>query len=524
MKTILSTLNSKLLYTSPKGVHATLYTIALLAVLIGCQPKDIVFDHEQPQFEIKANAILLEVIVPAGTAADDQIYMVGPYNGTDSTNLGSMILTKAEKTDYKFGIYVFPSDIAEGKSLADGFYFVSKKQNVERFQTMHTIANAQLGQRYDLTITAWQGNPEKPKIEHDGHVIYVLNHTDWTDLALYAWGDGLEELFGGWPGVQPTGTETIQEVEYLYFDCGEANEGLTYNLIFNNNGGGSQLADFNFTISRDIYLEITNDGVKEIEVGPIVEHDGAVVYILDGIGWGLETTLYMWGDVNDLNGGWPGMSNPGTQKFGDYTYMYFDCGAANAGLAENLIFSKNGVSQIPDYAYTIGEPGEKIYLYMTSAGCTVIEDPANPGEVEWFDPVPVVKDPAIIDLYIYDATETFLVTEDTVTHEPALLDLSLYAWGTTEIFGAWPGSNTAQWEEVTILGLKLKHIQLEGFVGDSYNVIVNNKAPKTNLKPGENQYDAFGITVSEPYQELYYKLTDTEATPLQVTPLAPSKL
>ena len=66
------------------------------------------------------------------------------------------------------------------------------------------------------------------------------------------------------------------------------------------------------------------------------------------------------------------------------------------------------------------------------------------------------------------------------------------------------------------------HIQGTMNVDDGIKIdIPEIQAPKTNLKPGEGQYDAFGITVSEPYQELYYKLTDTEATPLQVTPLAP---
>ena len=30
--------------------------------------------------------------------------------------------------------------------------------------------------------------------------IYVNNETGWDNLAVYAWGDGIPELFGGWPG------------------------------------------------------------------------------------------------------------------------------------------------------------------------------------------------------------------------------------------------------------------------------------------------------------------------------------
>ena len=45
---------------------------------------------------------------------------------------------------------------------------------------------------------------------------------------------------------------------------GAANAGLAENLIFSN-AGNSQLADFAFTIDRDIYLHITTSGVTEID-------------------------------------------------------------------------------------------------------------------------------------------------------------------------------------------------------------------------------------------------------------------
>ena len=51
----------------------------------GCQPKDLVFDHEKTQFEPIDNAILIELIVPVGTAVDDEIYIFGAFNGLDET-------------------------------------------------------------------------------------------------------------------------------------------------------------------------------------------------------------------------------------------------------------------------------------------------------------------------------------------------------------------------------------------------------------------------------------------------------
>lgn len=84
---------------------------------------------------------------------------------------------------------------------------------------------------------------------------------------------------------------------------GAANEGLAENLIFNNGGNGSQLADFAYTINRDIYLHISADGVTEINDAPEIVHDGFAVFVLDSTGWD-ALALYMWGDQNDLNGTW----------------------------------------------------------------------------------------------------------------------------------------------------------------------------------------------------------------------------
>ena len=75
----------------------------------------------------------------------------------------------------------------------------------------------------------------------------------------------VSDLNGGWPGMQPTGTQVINGVTYTYFDFGEGNSGLAENLIFNNNGGGSQLADHAFTINENLYVRITDSGVEVID-------------------------------------------------------------------------------------------------------------------------------------------------------------------------------------------------------------------------------------------------------------------
>jgi hypothetical protein len=172
-------------------------------------------------------------------------------------------------------------------------------------------------------------------------------------------------------------------------------------------------------------------------------------------------------------------------------------GAANEGLKESLIFSNGGKSQLGDYPgdgqlFTIGED---IYLYMSTDGVTVIDDPEHPGDVTWFDPKPVVKEEALLDLYFYDATQT-------------LTPLYIYAWGTSETFGGWPGVSFETFEDFSVLGLELKHVQVNAFVGDEYHLIINNG--------NGTQLQDYDVALSEPKEERYLKITDAGVVPLEV--------
>lgn len=335
---------------------------------------DIVFDHEQPAFELKANQVLLEVITPSATTASEDIFIVGAFNGLDDQSVignAAYRLTPSSDITVKRGIYLDPTTFVNGRTLADGYHFVSSTQRNEVTALGDTVVRTEapsVGTRTNLYISKWAAyfdTAEDPTVtEHDGFVVYVDNQTSWGDaLSLYMWGD-VNSLNGDWPGMAPTGTEIKNGVTYTYFDMGEANAGLNENLIFNNNGGGSQLADFNYTIDHDIYLRITDSGVEEIVDEPA--HDGFVVYVDNQTSWGDALTLYMWGDVNNLNGDWPGMAPTGTVTKNGVTYTYFDMGEANAGLNENLIFNNNGGgSQLADFNYTIDH---NVYLRITDSG------------------------------------------------------------------------------------------------------------------------------------------------------------
>ena len=441
-----------------KKIYSLFLTLlAVTGFMSSCSNKeDIVFDHERQQFETRADRILLEYIAPFGTTPKEEIYIVGEFNGgEEAIGNPAYLLTKAEKSDVKWGIYLDPSTFVGGKTLSDGFAFYSKTQGKEYTingeEAVHndnpgvgTFTNI-WGQRWEAYY--WEGG-EAPEPEHDGFCVYVDDQTGWDVLTLYMWGD-INNLNGDWPGMQVTGTWNHDGITWKYFDFGEENTGLNENLIFNNGGAGAQLKDFNFTIDRNIYLRITADGVEEISPEPSVKHDGFAVFVYDETGWD-ALTLYMWGDVNNLNGDWPGMEVTGEQTINGVTYKYFDMGEGNTGLSENLIFSNAGSSQLSDFAYTIDHD---VYLHVTTSGLTEI-DPSTfqpgGGGGDTPDPEPTVE-------------KVIIAVKNSVGYA----DPHLYVWGDGEACGGWPGAAPVK---VTDNGWYLFELPANG----TYNLILND--------------------------------------------------
>lgn len=452
-----------------------LTALAVSAIaLTSCHPRELEFEHEETQFDIKPNAILIELIAPVGTPTDEEIYIFGAFNGLDEDSVIGQVkwqMEKAPASDKKWGIYLFPEDFKDGVSLADGFSFASRRMGGERDingkPVTHTL-NASLGTSNNVSALRWAAYFQTGKIQHDGPVIYVLDETGFKKLCLYAY-QGLSPLNGAWPGMVSRGKETVNGIELDYFDMGELNEGMEAMLIFNDNGNAAtQLKDYGPVILGEdtLYLHLTKDGrVEPLRFDGKLNHDGPILYVLDGLDWGMNTRLHMWNAFGTpLFGEWPGMEVTGTEKIGRYTYLYFDLGAANEGLEETMILSDNGNDQTQLNAYgPITLTGEQ-YFYISGKTAKLIADPENPGDVEWFEPVILPKDSASVDLWIYDATNS-------------LSSLYVYAWGDGEAFGAWPGKSFAEMDTTTVLGLRLFHTQINGFVGDNFHLIFNNNGP-----------------------------------------------
>ena len=457
----------------------TLMFMVLLPFLAGCSKDEIIFDSELPRFELRAGYQLLEVIVPQGTSATDKIYIIGDFNGgMEAVGNPMWELQKAPDTDVKWGIYLDPTKFVDGKTLANGYTFYSVEQGEERSldnePVTHTEAPA-VGARLNVVVYRWAdffNAPSKPgEVEHDGYTIYVVNSAGYSDMALYAWGDA--EAFGGWPGMKPTGTETINGVTYTYFDTGAANEGLNLNLIFNNNGGTEQLDDYNVTLNQDFYLELTPDGVVELQPSEGTEHDGYSLYVCNLSSWS-EVALYAWGDA-ELFGGWPGMKPTGTETINGVPYLYFDLGAANcaAGLEEHLILNNNGGGKQFDDVVVFNLDCN-VFVELTDKGVKEI-DPDNyePGEIE---------DKETTDHYIY------------VQNLTGWSSFFVYAWGDSEVFGGWPGATAT------------RAVYMDDAVWLVYTVNVTGTEEENLIFNDGNgtQYDAQTLTMDKDYYIVAY--------------------
>ena len=441
--------------------------LTLLPVLWSCSKDEIIFESEFPCFETREGYELIEAIVPQETAQNDEIYIIGEFNGwMDAVGDPRWQLEKGPNSNVKWGVYLNPSDFVSGKTLADGYTFYNVKQGEERGLDNKKVTHydsPEVGGRENVYIYFWEEYfttvPTPGEIVNDGYALYVLDNSGFSDLTCYAWGDAA--IFGDWPGVKPTGIVDLNGVTYKYFDTGAANEGLNINFIFSDNGE-TQLTDFSVTLDRDYYVELTAAGPVEITPGSGIQHDGYTVYVYNSIGW-TDLYLYAWG-TEEAYGIWPGMGATGTETINGVTYTYFDLGAdkCDAGLSENLIINDgvggNGgqFDMISDFAMD-----RDLYFEVSKSGVKAI-DPATftPGgntEPEPDDPEP-------------EGTKYTLFVENNTGWDATYL----YTYGEAgEMFGKWPGK--AADGTVTVAGVKYDLFYVYGN-GETQNFIFNNNS------------------------------------------------
>ena len=400
-----------------KRILSYLTIPALFLAAASCAPKEeIEFAHEAQAFETRSDRILVEAILPQATAADDEVYIIGAFNGNDAAvGNAAYKMTRSTVIPAKWGVYLDPAAFQGGKTLADGFTFYNVQQGLERGPKNEDVSHKLTigpGEWANVYADKWAkyfAPPEEPEDivlpELDGYGFFVdaTNAPTYAEMALYAWGDA--EAFGGWPGMQPTGTWEYKGVTYTYFDLGSANTGLTENFIINNNGAGAQLENFDClkgqVIDHHFFFKITDDDVIPID-NPAEGGSEPVLPTMDGFGFFVdnadaptyaEMALYAWGDAEAF-GGWPGMQPTGTWEYKGVTYTYFDLGSANTGLTENFIINNNGAgAQLENFDCLKGQVIDHHFFFkITDDDVIVLDGPGGGGGVTPPQPQPEAVD------------------------------------------------------------------------------------------------------------------------------------
>ena len=475
-----------------KRIISYLTIPALFLAAASCAPREeIEFAHEAQAFDTRSDRILVEAILPQATAADDEVYIIGAFNGGEAAvGNAAYRLTRSAAIPAKWGVYVDPSAFQGGKTLADGFTFYNVQQGIERSPKNEDVSHKLtigVGEWANVYADKWAKyfeppvDPSGPSLpEHDGVRVYIIDQTGWDAIALYQWGD-VNNLGGDWPGAQVTGTWTFNGQEYKYFEYGDEIFGLGQNLIFNNNNNGTQLADYNVHFDEgvtDYFFLVTADGVSEAE-NPI---DGAPTdpraAMTETSAWSVIGSIASTG--NSWNADEP-MVTDGTWhacldlaltatdefKFRKDAGWDVNFGGAFVALGESFVVTQGGANILvtEDGTYDLFLNPDAAIVIIVKAGDPVTL-PTDGGDTPE-PPVEQPKDP--VTIYVQDLSGWEAV--------------NLYMWGDknvagNDLCGAWPGMAPAE-KTVKIGTVNYKVFTVEDALGRSENLIFNGEGGQT---------------------------------------------
>ena len=470
-----------------KRILSYLTIPALFLAAASCAPREeIQFAHEAQAFDTRSDRILVEAILPQATAADDEVYIIGAFNGgIDAVGNAAYRLTRSVAIPAKWGVYVDPSAFQGGKTLADGFTFFNVQQGIERGPKNEDVSHKLtigVGEWANVYADKWAKyfeppvDPSGPSLpEHDGVRVYIIDQTGWDAIALYQWGD-VNNFGGDWPGAQVSGTWTFNGQEYKYFEYGDDIFGLGQNLIFNNNNNGTQLADYNVHFDEgvtDYFFLVTADGVSEAP-NPI---DGAPTdprsKMTETSPWGvigsIASTGNSWGADEPMvtDGTWHaclGLALTASDEFkfrkdADWGVNF---GGAFVALGEPFEVKQDGanIKGLEDGTYDLFLNPDAALVVIVNAGDPV--DLPGGGDTPPEPPVEEAKDP--VTIYVEDLTGWDA--------------LALYTWGDknvdgTDLCGGWPGiAPRAATEKIGTVNYKV--FDISDALGRAENLIFNN--------------------------------------------------
>jgi hypothetical protein len=500
-----------------KRILSYLTIPALFLAAASCAPKEeIEFAHEAQAFDTRSDRILVEAILPQATAADDEVYIIGAFNGGESAVGNSAYrLTRSVAIPAKWGVYVDPSAFQGGKTLADGFTFYNVQQGLERSSrnedVLHrlTISTGEWANVYADKWAKYFEPPVEPDVpslpEHDGVRVYIIDQTGWDAIALYQWGD-VNNFGGEWPGAQVAGTWTYNGQEYKYFEYGDDIFGLGQNLIFNNNNNGTQLSDYNIRFEdgvKDYFLLVTADGVTEapnpVEGGSTDPRSKMTETSPWGVIGSIASTGNSWAADEPMvtDGTWHaclGLALTASDEFkfrkdADWGVNF---GGAFEALGEPFEVKQDGanIKVAEDGTYDLFLNPDAAIVVIVNAGDPVTLPSGEGGDTPE-PPVEETKDP--VTVYVQDAS--------------GWENLYLYMWGDKELCGGWPGVAVTETEKIG--SVSYKKIVVDDAEGRAENLIFNNN--------DGTQTESFAVTLSG---ELFVSL-DAEGVITAIDPRNP---
>ena len=470
-----------------KRILSYLTIPALFLAAASCMPKEeIKFAHEEQAFETRSDRILVEAILPQATAADDEVYIIGAFNGNDAA-IGNTAykLTRSTAIPAKWGVYLDPSAFQGGKTLADGFTFYNVQQGLERGPKNEDVSHKLTigtGEWANVYADKWAKyfeppvDPSGPSLpEHDGVRVYVINESGWgSNLTLYQWGD-VNNLGGGWPGMAISGTVTIAGQSYDYFEYGDEVYGLSQNLIFSNNGD-SQLADYALKFEdgvQDYFLHVAPDGVTEAPNPAEGGSSDPRAKMTETSPWSIIGSIASTGNSWNADepmvtdGTWHACLNLTIGASDEFKFRKDADWGVNFGgdfvaLGEPFAVKQDGanIKGLEDGTYDLFLNPETALVIIVNAGDPVTL-PSDGGDIPE-PPVEEAKDP--VTIYVEDLS--------------GWEALALYSWGDKNVDGAdlcgdWPGiAPRAATEKIGTVQYKV--FDISDALGRSVNLIFNN--------------------------------------------------
>ncbi len=390
-----------------KKLLYNLFLLPMLILMSACSVDEpLMFDHENAVNEPKEGLILLEAIMPKTTLSDDEIYIAGAFNGGDEAAVGNSTwqLERSTVTTGKWCIYLDPNDFAGGKTLADGYHFVSKMMGAEKTPLNEDVVrtdNPAPGTMTNLYVSTWEAMFEAPAV-HTGHyIIYVEDKTSWGE-ALSVQDAGEQKIFGDFPGMAANGTERIVGRKYTYFDVPLKYTGAAVKLVFNN--GDAKAAEYETVLNKNLYLTLTDSGVTEMESAASCNF-----WVSKQENW-TELALYGWSNAGvsdaDLFGGWPGRKSTGnTLEINGIVYEQIDIPEHIVGQEVNFIINNNGAGEQAGDVTFVAEAHDYFFIVKDKVATEV-----NPSSM-------IAEEPVVIPfgLSMIGNFNAWSTTEGTVT-------------------------------------------------------------------------------------------------------------